>query len=63
MASNQKYAPTRTIRVNDETWERAKSRAESEGLTISQVLTRFVTGYGERKIEVPKMQIVYPAAK
>lgn len=59
MASTQKYVPTRTIRIDDETWERAKARAAEDGLTVSAVMARFVTGYATGKINAPQTRIVY----
>lgn len=59
MSSTQKYAPTRTIRIDDDTWDRAKTRAAEDGLTISSVMARFVTGYAEGKVSAPQTRIVY----
>lgn len=52
--------PTRSVRIEDMTWNKAKARAESEGVTISRVLSLFVEGYARGMIDLPKMQMVYP---
>lgn len=51
--------PTRSVRIDDELWERAKRRAEAEGVTISRALSMLTEGYAQGKITLPKVQIIY----
>jgi len=55
--------PTRSIRIGDDTWLRAKKRAEAEGLTISRAMSMIVEGYAHGKIDLPRVQMVYPKRK
>jgi len=43
MASNK--TPTRTIRVNTQLWEAAKSKAASENRTLTAVIMEFLLDY------------------
>lgn len=55
----EKYAPVRSVRVGEPTWKKASKRAEREGLTMSEVIFRFVQGYADGDIAAPQMQMVY----
>lgn len=57
--AESKYAPTRSIRIDTEVWDRAKRRARSEGVTISRVLSLLTEGYAKGMINLPRIQIVY----
>lgn len=52
-------SPVRTVRVDKPTWEKATRRAKLEGMTMSAVLLAFVEGYGQGKINLPLVQLVY----
>jgi hypothetical protein len=41
------------VRVADDTWLAAKTRAASEGVTISHVLSLLIEGYAKGEIDVP----------
>lgn len=51
--------PARSIRVSDETWERAKRRATYDGVTISHVGATLIEGYAQGLIDLPKTQVVF----
>lgn len=51
--------PVRTVRVDDETWEAAKVRAEQEDVTVSYVVVSLIEGYGLGLIDLPKVEVVY----
>lgn len=52
-------SPTRTTRIGDEVWEKAKKRAESDGVSMSQLMNTLVEGYSEGKIDLPRVELVY----
>lgn len=52
-------APVRSIRVDDELWERARLRAAHENVTMSKVVYSLVEGYAKGMIDLPRVQIVY----
>ena len=45
--------PVRSVRVADDTWAAAKTRAAGEGVTISHVLSLLVEGYAKGEVDVP----------
>lgn len=51
--------PSRSVRVDDTTWNKAVSRANYEGVTMSEVLLRFVQGYAAGLLNLPRVQVVY----
>lgn len=51
--------PTRTIRVGETDWNKAKRRAQREGTTMSAVLEAFAKGYGLGKINLPQTVVIY----
>lgn len=51
--------PTRSVRIDDETWNMAKQRAEAEGVTISRVLSLLTEGYARGKVQLPKIKMIY----
>lgn len=59
---DSKYAPARSVRIDDDLWSRARERAKSDGITISEVINRFVEGYAEGHLDVPQMRMVYSSA-
>lgn len=61
--STQLYAPPRSIRVPDKVWNAAKRRAKSEGTTPSYVVNMFLEGYANGMLNLPRVQVVYPAAE
>lgn len=63
MANMAQGNATRSIRIDDETWELAKKRAEREGLTISRLLYLFTDGYARGLLDTPHVQVVYGDSK
>lgn len=57
--NGSKEMPARSIRVGDEAWERAKRRANYEGVTMSNMAAQLIDGYGKGFINLPKHQVVY----
>jgi hypothetical protein len=55
--------PVRSVRVDDELWEKAKRRATFEGVTMSQVLWEFTKGYADGGLNRPITQVVYTQPK
>lgn len=54
-----KHYLARSVRINAEVWDRAKRRAAHEGLSMSRVIYLFIQGYGDHKIDAPRMEPVY----
>jgi hypothetical protein len=52
--NGSKAAPARSVRVTDETWERAKRRATYDGVTISHVAALLIEGYAQGVIDPPR---------
>jgi hypothetical protein len=46
---------TYSIRVEERMWAKAKERAASEGVTITQVLREFLNGYALEKLDMPRI--------
>lgn len=55
--------PARSVRVSDEVWERAKSRAKYEGVTVSTVIFTLLEGYSKGLLNLPKVQVTYSQPK
>jgi hypothetical protein len=55
--------PARSVRVGDEVWERSRSRAEYEGVTISHVINSLLEGYSKGLLDLPKVKVVYQQPK
>lgn len=45
----------RSVRVSRRRWDKAKERAEGEGVTISRVAQELIEGYAEGMIDRPRM--------
>ena len=58
-----KYAPTRSVRIDDTVWSAAVRRARAEGHTMSHILHLFIEGYGRGMIDPPRVQMVYSDRK
>ena len=58
---NGQQIPSRSIRVGNEEWDRARRRANFEGLTLSNVAAQLIDGYGKGLINLPTVQKVYGA--
>lgn len=56
---SKNYAPVRSVRVDNATWEMAAKRAEKDGLTMSTVMLRFIEGYATGHLAAPRMEMVY----
>jgi hypothetical protein len=54
-----KELPSRSARVSDPIWKRAVIRAKEEDTTVSAVIVAFLDGYGLRRINPPKTEVVY----
>lgn len=42
---NQPKTPLRSFRIDDDTWQRARTRAEREGTTVTAVIVERLTEY------------------
>lgn len=51
--------PTRTVRVDDAVWSKAKVKADREGKNISEAVRLLLQGYSEGKIKLPKVTLTY----
>lgn len=49
----------RKFRCSDPTWNKAAARAGE--LSMPEVVNRFVTAYASRKIDLPRLALIYPA--
>lgn len=54
--------PTRSIRVDNETWERVKERAQDEGITPSYALYLITVAYAEGAMDLPEVKLYIPNA-
>jgi hypothetical protein len=54
-----KYAKPRSVRVEDELWVRAGERAKAEGTNLSAVLNLLLQGYASRKLDLPRVELVW----
>lgn len=52
-------SPVRSVRIDNVLWDKARSRAEEEGVTMSEVLAAFTRGYADRHINMPQVHVVY----
>lgn len=50
---------TRSIRIEEEIWNRVKARAEQDGVTSSTVAKRLLHGYADGKLPLPRVTMVY----
>lgn len=55
--------PARSVRVSDEFWEKARSRAEYEGVTVSHVAAVLIEGYAKGLINLPQVKVLYETAQ
>jgi hypothetical protein len=53
----------RSVRVSDEAWEKARRRAQYEGVTMSRMVALIVEGYGAGLIDLPKTTVTYTPTK
>lgn len=51
--------PSRSVRVSDETWNRARRRASFDRVTISHVAAQLIEGYAAGLIDLPKVTKTY----
>lgn len=56
-------ATNRSVRINNETWGKALRRAAKDGLTMSEVINRFVEGYANGDTDVPSRELVWNTSK
>jgi hypothetical protein len=59
----KKEVPVRSVRVDNELWEKARRRATYEGVTMSQVLYEFTKGYADGMLDRPQRQMVFTPAR
>ncbi len=52
-------SPARSVRVPDERWNRAISRAEYENITISSVINSLLEGYSKGFLNLPQIKVIY----
>lgn len=62
-AVNGKYATSRSVRINDKVWEKARRRASLQGLKMSAVIQLLVEGYANGLLELPRIQMTAPPRK
>lgn len=55
--------PARSVRIADETWDRARNRAAYEGVTISYVIGSLLEGYSKGLLNLPKVEVKYTQPK
>lgn len=53
------YEKPRSFRVGDEVFDRAKLRAEHEGITMSIAVKTFLEAYGKGMMNLPKRVLRY----
>lgn len=51
--------PARSIRVSDEAWNKARARAEYEGVTVSHVAAMLIEGYSKGLLNPPQVTVTY----
>lgn len=51
--------PVRSVRVSEMVWDRAKRRADHEGVTLSYALQLFLDGYGRGQMNLPRVVMQY----
>lgn len=57
--SSSRGLPVRSVRISNEIWNAAKSRAEREShMTMSWIVSAFVEGYAKGIIDVPRLVLV-----
>lgn len=61
--NGSKEMPVRSVRVPEEAWEKARRRANYEGLTMSNVIAQIVDGYAAGLLDLPKHVITYQPAR
>lgn len=54
-----KELPVRSARISDEVWEKARIRANYEGITMSNVMSLFVEGYSTGALNLPRITVMY----
>lgn len=54
-----KYAKPRSVRVEDQLWAQAGERAKAEGTNLSAVLNLLLQGYASRKLDLPRVELVW----
>lgn len=55
--------PARSVRIDDETWERSRNRAAYEGTTVSHVINALLEGYSKGLLDLPKVTVQYKQPK
>lgn len=48
----------RSMRVEEQVWNRARDRAAREGVTMSLAVSRLIDGYGQGVLDLPKTVLV-----
>ena len=51
------YAPSRSVRIDDDVWEHAKIRAAKDGLKLSGAIQLLVEGYARGIVPLPKVRL------
>lgn len=57
--NNRTSNPTRSIRVPDDVWEKAKRRAASEGVSMSRAAVLIIEGYAGGYLDLPRVTKTY----
>ena len=51
--------PSRSVRVPEDVWQRAKQRAADEGQTMSRVIGMLVWGWVTGQVSLPREHLVF----
>lgn len=50
----------RKFRCSDRTWDKAVAKSDKAGLSMTEVVNRFVSAYANRKVALPHLALIYP---
>lgn len=56
-AQKGQYAPSRSVRIDDDVWEQAKVRAAKDGLKLSGAIQLLVEGYARGIVPLPRVRL------
>jgi hypothetical protein len=51
--------PARSVRVSDDIWDKARARAEYDGVTVSHVAYLLLEGYAKGLLNLPQVRVIY----
>jgi hypothetical protein len=59
----EKYDPVRSVRIPDDLWEMAKTRAKRDGVDMSKMMYLFIQCYATGIIDLPVITITVTDSK